>query len=253
MSDTAYDRIAQWYDVDMARNMQFDDVAFYAELCQLEGGTILELGCGNGRILLELVGRNIDAVGVDNSHKMLEQLQRKARPLGLQPRACQMDARRLAFTRSFDIVLCPYSLVTYMSQPDDLKRMLTEVRQILRADGLLVLDAFVPRDTVASADYRLDYRRPLGDDVLARYKRVAKIAPRINRVERRYEVVSTTGQVLEVLETCEDIRTFAPDELIEALLDSGFSQRQVWWDYGGATRDTDPQFFTIAARPAAEA
>jgi len=122
LSDT-YDRIAQWYDVDMARNMRFDDVSFYADLCQREGGRVLELGCGNGRVLLELVCRNIDAVGIDTSRKMLQQLQHKAKARGLAPSACRMDARKLAFARSFDIVLCPYSLVTYMAQPDDLKRI----------------------------------------------------------------------------------------------------------------------------------
>ena len=239
LSDTTYDRIAQWYDVDMARNMRFDDVAFYADLCQREGGRVLELGCGNGRVLLELVCRNIDAVGVDTSRKMLQQLQRKAQARGLEPSACRMDARRLAFARSFDIVLCPYSLVTYMAAPEDLERMMSEVRQVLRADGLLVLDAFIPRHTVASSDYRLDYRRPL--------------TARINRIERRYEVVSTTGEVLEALETSEDIRVFSPEELTEALLRSGFAQQQVWWDYGQASRDTDPQFFTVAARPTPDA
>ena len=167
LSDT-YDRIAQWYDVDMARNMRFDDVRFYADLCQREGGRVLELGCGNGRVLLELVCRNIDAVGIDTSRKMLQQLQHKAKARGLAPSACRMDARKLAFARSFDIVLCPYSLVTYMAQPDDLERMMSEVRQVLRADGLLVVDAFIPRDTVASGDYRLDYCRPFGDEVLQR-------------------------------------------------------------------------------------
>ena len=249
LSETPYDRIAQWYDVDMAGSMRFDDVAFYADLCQREGGRVLELGCGNGRVLLELVRRNIDAVGVDTSRKMLQQLQRKAQARGLEPSACRMDARRLAFARSFDIVLCPYSLVTYMAAPDDLERMMSEVRQVLRGDGLLVLDAFIPRDTPAGDDYRLDYRRPFGDEVLARYKRVARLAPRINRIERRYEVVSTAGQVLQALETSEDIRIFSPEELTEALLRSGFSQQQAWWDYGQASRDTDPQFFTVAARP----
>ena len=249
LTETTYDRIAQWYDVDMARNMQFDDVAFYADLCQHEGGRVLELGCGNGRVLLELVCRDIDAVGVDISRKMLERLQRKAGTRGLEPRACQMDARKLAFTRSFDIVLCPYSLVTYMAQPDDLERMLSGVRQVLNADGLLVLDAFIPRDIVASGDYLLDFRRPFGDQVLARYKRVAQVTPRINRIERRYEVVSTEGEVLEALETSEDIRIFSPEELAEALLRSRFSRQQVWWDYGRASPETDPQFFTVAARP----
>jgi ubiquinone/menaquinone biosynthesis C-methylase UbiE len=225
LSDTTYDRIAQWYDVDMARNMRFDDVAFYADLCQREGGRVLELGCGNGRVLLELVCRNIDAIGVDTSHKMLQQLQHKAKARGLAPSACRMDARRLAFARSFDIVLCPYSLVTYMAQPNDLERMMNEVRQVLRADGLLVLDAFIPRHTVASSDYRLDYRRPFGDEVLARYKRVAPLTTRINRIERRYEVVSTTGEVLEALETSEDIRVFSPEERTEALRRSGLVEQ----------------------------
>jgi hypothetical protein len=115
-----------------------------------------------------------------------------------------------------------------MSQPDDLERMLSEVRQVLRADGLLVLDAFIPRDAVASGGYGLDYRRPFGDGVLARYKRIAQVAPRINRIERRYEVVSTDGKVLEALETSEDIQTFSPEELTEALFRSRFAQQQVW-------------------------
>src|SRR5206468_3078186 len=59
--DDSYERIAHWYDVDMARNMPFDDVAFYLGVSANKGGRVLELGCGNGRILLELLARGIDA------------------------------------------------------------------------------------------------------------------------------------------------------------------------------------------------
>lgn len=248
LAESAYDRIAQWYDVDMAQNMRFDDVGFYADLCQRHGGKVLELGCGNGRILLELLRRGIDAVGVDTSSKMLQQLQLKAGANRLEPRACRMDARKLAFAPGFDIVLCPYSLVTYMSQPGDLERMLSEARQALCAGGLLVLDAFIPSDSVTGAEYRLDYRRPFGEEVLARYKRVESVAPRINRIERRYEVHSAEGKILESLETSEDIRTFSPAELTDAVSTCGFAQQQVWWDYGRASPETHPQFFTVAAR-----
>ena len=61
----SYDRIARFYDVDMARNMPFDDVGFYGGICLRQGGRALELGCGNGRILLDLLARGVDAVGVD--------------------------------------------------------------------------------------------------------------------------------------------------------------------------------------------
>ena len=74
----AYDRIAHLYDVDMAQNMPFDDGGFYARVCRAQGGRVLELGCGNGRILLGLIGAGIDATGVDGSAGMLRQLERKA-------------------------------------------------------------------------------------------------------------------------------------------------------------------------------
>ena len=48
----AYDRIAHLYDVDMAQNMRFDDVAFYARLCAAHGARVLELGCGDGANLI---------------------------------------------------------------------------------------------------------------------------------------------------------------------------------------------------------
>src|SRR6266567_4769534 len=111
---TAYDSIAHLYDGDMARNMPFDDIGFYARICEREGGRVLEAGCGNGRIFLELISRGVDAVGIDCSPRMLEELIGKARRRGAPARVCRMDARRLAFaSASFQIVLCPYSLVTY--------------------------------------------------------------------------------------------------------------------------------------------
>src|SRR5712672_2758271 len=91
----AYDSIAHLYDADMAQNMRFDDVGFYHRLCATHGGHILELGCGNGRILLELASRHIDIVGVDRSQKMLADLARKATERGLPLRACAMDIRQL--------------------------------------------------------------------------------------------------------------------------------------------------------------
>src|SRR4051794_11572510 len=102
-----YDRIARFYDVDMARNMAFDDVGFYAGVCRDKAGRALELGCGNGRILLELLRRGIDAVGVDGSRAMLDDLLRRAAERSLRAPVARMDVRALAFAPVFDVVLCP--------------------------------------------------------------------------------------------------------------------------------------------------
>src|SRR5262249_53118596 len=103
----------------MARNMAFDDVGFYADVCRRKGGRALEMGCGNGRILLALLNRGLDAAGADRSSAMLRELRKRATERSLPARVALMDARALAFCRTFDVVLCPYSLVTYLTTEDD--------------------------------------------------------------------------------------------------------------------------------------
>ena len=244
----AYDRIAHLYDVDMARNMPFDDIGLYAGLAASAGGRVLELGCGNGRILLELMGSGIDAYGIDCSEAMLGRLREKATPRGLAPRVCRMDARSLGFRNAFALALCPYSLITYMSGSGDAVRMLDGVRQALTPDGRVVVDAFIPRPLVVSDEFRVDYRRPFRDAVLLRSKRVVSLAPRLNRIERRYEVLAPDGRLLECIDTREDIRPFAPEELLELLAARGFDIDAVWWDYAPGEREPDAQFFTVSAR-----
>ena len=245
-----YDSIAHLYDLDMARNMAFDDVAFYTRLAERANGRVLELGCGNGRILLDLFARGIDMIGVDFSPGMLSQLVKKATMRGLVPKVCLMDARALAFSEQFALVLCPYSLITYMTGAGDAARMLAAVRAVLAKSSTIIVDAFIPRPSPSGTGYTLDYRREQRDTVLTRSKRVAAIAPNINRIERRYELVASDGRLVERIETCEDVRQYAPEELVHLLGASGFKVEQEWWDYGVAGGPVGAQFFTVSARKA---
>jgi SAM-dependent methyltransferase len=245
-----YDSIAHLYDLDMARNMAFDDVAFYARLARGAQGRVLELGCGNGRILLDLLARGIDMVGADSSPGMLSELVKKAATRGFAPRVCLMDARALAFGEQFALVLCPYSLITYMTGAGDAARMLAAVRDVLAQGATIIVDAFIPRPSPPDTGYSLDYRREQRDMILTRSKRVAAIAPNINRVERRYELVASDGRLVERIETCEDVRQYAPEELMHLLGTSGFKVEQQWWDYGAAGGPVGAQFFTVSARKA---
>jgi ubiquinone/menaquinone biosynthesis C-methylase UbiE len=245
---SAYDRIAHLYDVDMARNMAFDDIALYRDLCVQQGGRVLELGCGNGRILLALLAQGIDAWGVDLSLGMLVELARKAAQRGLPERVAQMDARRLAVAGAFSVVLCPYSLVTYLLEPGDMAQLLVEVRRVLHPQGLLVVDAFVPRPVVGSATWIEDYRRAFGDATVVRAKRIMPLPGGRNRIERRYEVFTADGARSEVIETCEEIRPWTPDELERVARQHGFTLERRWWDYGSAPRSESTQFHSGAFR-----
>ncbi|HTQ02017.1 MAG TPA: class I SAM-dependent methyltransferase [Casimicrobiaceae bacterium] len=243
-----YDRIARFYDVDMGQSMRFDDVAFYAHRCARERGSVLELGCGNGRILLPLLAQGLDAYGVDASAPMLAELARKARAKALPLRAARADARRLPLRPGFAAILCPYSLVTYMTARADLTALLAGARSLLAPRGVLVVDAFVPQPVVATGEFSPDYRRPFGALMLARSKRIAPQVDGTNRIERRYELIASGGRVVETIEAAETIRPYSPAELRDAVAGAGLAVVDEAWDYGTRPAGGGAQFFTLVAR-----
>ena len=248
-SPSTYDRIARFYDVDMAQNMRFDDVAFYAHQCGRPSGRVLEIGCGNGRVLLSLLREGRDAFGVDASAPMLRELARKASAARLPMRAAQADGRRLPFARAtLACVLCPYSLVTYFVTDDDVAAFLRGVRDTLMPGGAIVVDAFVPRVVQAQPDFTPDYRRAYGAFTLARAKRITPLPGGINRIERRYEVVNAAGDVVEAIEASEVIRPRDAAALHAAMADAGFARIAEAWDYGTRPTADGAQFVTLTGR-----
>jgi hypothetical protein len=162
-----------------------------------------------------------------------------------------MDARSLAFDSDFACVLCPYSLITYMTMAEDLHRLVDETVRVLRPGGILVADAFIPRDSAPCADYRLDYQRPCFDGILSRSKRVTAVAPDINRIERHYEVRDAGGAIIDLIDTVEDIRTFTPENLAAAWRHPAMHIEATLWDYHAQPRPAAAQFCTLILRKAA--
>ena len=244
----SYDRIARFYDVDMARNMPFDDVGFYAGICLRQGGRALELGCGNGRILLDLLARGVDAVGVDASAAMLAELARKAAARGLPAPACRMDIRALALAPGFATILCPYSLITYVTEDADVDRLFAACRDLLAPGGIFVVDAFVPGPVKADAGFQPDYRRPFEAGMLVRSKRIVPLSPERNRIERRYQVLGARGEIVDEIEVEEEIRPFTPDVLRQRLCSAGFAIDDIAWDYRQDGRAERARFVTYTVR-----
>ena len=243
----SYDAIAEVYATDMGASMPFDDVGFYRALCRRQGGAVLELGCGTGRVLLPLLAAGLDAVGVDRSLPMLQRLRRDAAARGLAaPRVAQMDLRALALRGHFATVLAPYSLVTYLTEPRDLAHFLATARALLAPDGgVLVLDAFIPRDVTAFDDFRLDYRRAHGEGTLERHKRIALHDDGCNTIERRYRVHDADATLREEFTTRETIRPYRAATLRETAAAAGFTCRSEVLDYGATADPATARFVSL--------
>jgi len=245
----SYDAIADVYATDMGQSMPFDDVAWYRSLCLAEGGRALELGCGTGRILIELLRAGVDAVGADRSLPMLARLHDDAQAYTLSPSVLQMDIAQPALNAQFNVVLLPYSLITYLrnvaAAVAALRRYATTM---LTDDGCIVLDAFIPKPVESFADFRQDYWREHGDGFLARHKRISVQADGCNRIERRYCLHAADRSLREEFFTDEMVRPYTPEALATLSAAAGLHAEQWVWDYGAARSADGARFASVVLR-----
>lgn len=245
MSAWSYDQIAEVYATDMGQSMPFDDVGYYRELARKANGPALELGCGTGRILLPLLRAGLDMVGVDRSLPMLAQLRRDGADLA--PRVAQMDLSALALRGRFALILAPYSLITYLTQPKLVDAFLAKARELLDEHGRLLLDAFVPRPVESFEDFRRDYARAHGSGTLERHKRIRQLDDGCNRIERRYRLLDGDGQLTDEFTTVEVIRPYTPAALVEMLRRNGYRVCSEDFDYGGGAQADVARFCSVLA------
>ena len=138
---TAYNLHAGFYD---ARTHRFsDDIPLYMRLT-VGCDRILEVGCGTGRILKKLIGRQKIITGVDISDKMLDISRRKFKTEIKNNRLVLLehDFNRSPLNGKYDIGLITWHTFNYVQ--DDPSVFLNNISLSLRKKGLVVLDLFCP-------------------------------------------------------------------------------------------------------------
>ncbi len=135
-----------YYEATYSRRAE--DVAFYVDWARRAGGSVLELGCGNGRITLPLARAGVDVTGLDLSRPMLADL--RARLRSEPPDVCrrvtlvQGDMRRKRLRRAFRTVFCPFNAFLHLYERVDVEQALARVSEHLLPRGRFVLDVSIP-------------------------------------------------------------------------------------------------------------
>lgn len=128
--------------LDVIRN----DVAFYRDVIGQAPARVLEIGCGTGRVGLELAAGGLSVTGLDASAGMLSIAKEKAEARGL----ADMIALQLGDMRAFDLgskfthVIVPFRSFQLMTSQADQRKALRCFHAHLEPGGLLVLHLFDP-------------------------------------------------------------------------------------------------------------
>jgi SAM-dependent methyltransferase len=135
---------AELYDRIMAPPHLAEEVEYYATVAKAFGNSVLEIGCGTGRLSLPLARRGLSVTGVDVSPHMLAKARAKVTE-GQQVRFLQGDARSLDTGRQFDAIIIPYNTLGHFHSRGDLVRLFARVRSQLTDTGAFAIDIANPR------------------------------------------------------------------------------------------------------------
>jgi SAM-dependent methyltransferase len=122
-----------WHDVECGGYGA--DLPLWRELADECGGRVLEIGCGTGRVALDLARRGHPVTGVDTDAQLVAALRERAGGLGV--RAEVADARTLDLPAEFALVAAPMQVLQLFRQPADREAALATAARCLAPGGLV--------------------------------------------------------------------------------------------------------------------
>ena len=132
-----YGEIALVYD-SLMYDMPYSDWAEYIRK-NIKGDTVLELGCGTGRIT-EKLSAYYDVTALDISEDMLEAAREKLMSKGRQSRLINGDMCDFSLHKPVDSVVCICDGINYLITPEKVKQAFLNVYKNVKAGGRFIFD-----------------------------------------------------------------------------------------------------------------
>lgn len=126
-----YNQIADHFS--MTRSFIWKDLKPLAQYV-FKGDKVLDIGCGNGRLLQLFEDKNIDYIGVDGSEKLIE-IAKKKYPKAKFKRGNALD---LLFPNNYFDKIYSIAVLHHIPSKDFRLQFLLEAKRVLKPEGLLI-------------------------------------------------------------------------------------------------------------------
>jgi cyclopropane fatty-acyl-phospholipid synthase-like methyltransferase len=136
---------AKYYDL---WSLPFDDIPFYVNRIPSAEVSILELGCGTGRVLSRLVEHCAFIHGLDISPAMIVECRERILELGIAIEKVKIEANDITdfdLGHTFDLIIAPYRVFQNVEIDDQVDGLFQCIRKHLSPDGSCILNVMHPR------------------------------------------------------------------------------------------------------------
>lgn len=139
-----YDLLAPFYDAINA-DISYSDWADFIEKifnkeCKSRPELVLDLGCGTGKMTLELASRGYDMTGIDISAEMLDMAREQAEIGGYDILWLSQDMREFELYGTVDSAVSCLDCINHLTKPSDVKKTFDLMHNYLIPDGIFVFD-----------------------------------------------------------------------------------------------------------------
>lgn len=199
---------AIWHDAE--NGSYAADLPLWEELAARQGGTVLELGCGTGRVALHLARRGYAVVGLDADADLLAVLASRGESLTVG--VLEADAREFELESPAALVLVPTHLLQLLADAEERANCLSCVAGALRPGGLFAAAIIEELPEPDGAPPPLPDVREVDGWVYSSLATEVAVGPGELRVRRLRQTVSPAGELKEEPNEVR-IATFAAETL----------------------------------------
>jgi hypothetical protein len=258
MSDLPeYDAFADIYDewVKCAPEAE-EGLPFYLEQYARSSGPRVELGVGNGRIMIAAAEAGIEITGVDSAPSMLALTRQRAEDAGVADllTLVEADFREFELPQSAQLVTIPFNTLGHLPQLEDKRFALRHIRSQMSSGAKLVFDMFVFDERLALGRYGIprpwaEYRdQGSGLATLLWSVTHFDVPQQLMRMIVWTDAMDDTGKLVERRYRFSDFSWITPDQVSEILGQSGFHVDSVHGDFADGPLNSDSQNQVWTAR-----
>jgi SAM-dependent methyltransferase len=210
-----YDRHADLYDLAFDWDIA-DEVEWLLGRLGPDCRSVLEPGCGSGRVLEALARRGLEVVGLDRSSAMVELARAR---LGAAAEIVLADLTDFDLGRTFDGAVCPINTLAHLL-PGELSRHLERMGRHLRPDARYLVQLQLGADRHSSQWETERLRVTWATE---------RLDPAAGRQQQRSRIEILSGERAgEIVEELHEMTLWAPEAWARAIAASPFAETAVF-------------------------